>query len=100
MKSSTENGNTVLICQGSSGVSAGAREVLSAFDRELAKHHLTETFKLVKTGDRGLFKDVLVDMIMPELGRITYDTITHRPGSSDCGRAPGGEKTGSKADSR
>ena len=76
MESSTENTNTVLICQGSSGVSAGAREVLSAFDRELVKHNLAGTFQLVKTGDRGLFKDVLVDVIMPELGRITYDTIT------------------------
>lgn len=73
---SARKSTTILICQGSSGVSAGAREVFSAFSRELAKHHLSETCTLVKTGDRGLFKDVLVDVIMPDLGRVTYDTIT------------------------
>ncbi len=65
----------VLICEGTSGVSAGAREVLKAFGVELARFNIDKA-EIISTGDRGLFRDVLVDIITPKLGRITYDFIT------------------------
>lgn len=65
----------ILICMGTSGISAGAEKVAAAFNEELEHHKLTERCKIVKTGDRGLFRDVLVDIICPELGRITYEYI-------------------------
>jgi NADH-quinone oxidoreductase subunit F len=65
----------ILVCQGTSGIAAGAREVFSCFERELNEHKIAERCSLIKTGDRGLYKDVLVDVIMPEQGCITYDTI-------------------------
>jgi len=65
----------ILICMGTSGVSAGAEEVARLFERELKRHGLLDKYEIVKTGDRGLFRDVLVDIITPELGRITYEYI-------------------------
>ena len=66
----------ILICLGTSGLSAGASEVAKAFEVELAEHNLTKDYQIIRTGDRGLFRDVLVDIINPELGRVTYDFIT------------------------
>ncbi|MDY7032383.1 MAG: NADH-quinone oxidoreductase subunit F, partial [Thermodesulfobacteriota bacterium] len=66
----------ILICEGTSGVSAGARDVVRAFEDELGKHNLKEKSQIISTGDRGLFRDVLVDIITPQLGRITYDFIS------------------------
>ena len=66
----------ILICEGTSGVSAGARDVVRAFEDELDKHNLKEKSQIISTGDRGLFRDVLVDIITPQLGRITYDFIS------------------------
>ena len=65
----------ILICMGTSGVSAGAEKVERAFVEELKRHRLTGKCRIVKTGDRGLFRDVLVDIITPELGRVTYEYI-------------------------
>ncbi|MGB2599336.1 MAG: SLBB domain-containing protein, partial [Candidatus Omnitrophota bacterium] len=65
----------ILICMGTSGISAGAEEVESAFAGELKRNNLAGRCEIVKTGDRGLFRDVLVDIITPELGRVTYEYI-------------------------
>ena len=65
----------ILICMGTSGISAGAREVVDAFRTELGRHGLIGSCKIIKTGDRGLFRDVLVDIITPQLGRVTYEYI-------------------------
>ena len=65
----------ILICMGTSGISAGAREVVDAFRVELGRHSLIDTCEIIKTGDRGLFRDVLVDIITPQLGRVTYEYI-------------------------
>ena len=65
----------ILICMGTSGISAGAEEVESAFAGELKRNKLAGRCEIVKTGDRGLFRDVLVDIITPELGRVTYEYI-------------------------
>ncbi len=65
----------ILICMGTSGISAGAEKVEEIFNNELKRHKLIDRCKIVKTGDRGLFRDVLVDVITPELGRVTYEYI-------------------------
>ena len=65
----------ILICMGTSGLSAGAEEVEKLFREELKRHNISDKCKIVKTGDRGLFRDVLVDIITGELGRITYEYV-------------------------
>jgi NADH-quinone oxidoreductase subunit F len=65
----------ILICMGTSGISAGAREVVEVFKKELDSHNLSGKCQIIKTGDRGLFRDVLVDIITPESRRITYEYI-------------------------
>jgi len=67
--------NTILICMGTSGISAGAENVVKNFEIELKNRNLLKKYKIIRTGDRGLFRDVLVDIITPELGRITYEYI-------------------------
>ena len=65
----------ILICMGTSGISAGAEKVCSAFNDELKRNKLIDKCEIVRTGDRGLFRDVLVDIITCELGRVTYEYI-------------------------
>src|SRR5512140_153172 len=70
----------ILICQGTGGVSMGAKEVEAAFIKHLAEKGLSAVVgkrcDIVKTGCRGLCaNDVLVDIVMPELGRVTYDFV-------------------------
>ncbi len=65
----------IFVCMGTSGISSGAEEVVRIFEQELEKHNVIDTCKIVRTGDRGLFRDVLVDIITPKLGRITYEYI-------------------------
>jgi NADH-quinone oxidoreductase subunit F len=67
--------NKILICLGTSGISAGATKVVEVFEEELKKHNLSNQYEIVKTGDRGLFRDVLVDIITSEMGRITYEFV-------------------------
>jgi NADH-quinone oxidoreductase subunit F len=66
---------TILICQGTSGLSAGADEVMKALTQELEKHPDVQC-KLKRVGDRGLFKDPLLDVIMPDGSRITYECLS------------------------
>ena len=65
----------ILICTGTSGVSAGALEVIKVFQQELKHRQLTDQCKIIPVGDRGLFRDVLVDIINTDLGRVTYEYI-------------------------
>jgi len=70
----------ILICQGTGGVSMGAKEVEAAFVKHLAEKGLNAVVgkrcDVIKTGCRGLCaNDVLVDIIMPDLGRVTYDFV-------------------------
>jgi NADH-quinone oxidoreductase subunit F len=70
----------ILICQGTGGVSMGAKEVEAAFVRHLAEKGLNAVVgkrcDVIKTGCRGLCaNDVLVDIITPEQGRVTYDFV-------------------------
>ncbi|PKN00057.1 MAG: NADH-quinone oxidoreductase subunit NuoF [Elusimicrobia bacterium HGW-Elusimicrobia-2] len=66
--------NRILVCAGTSGLSAGAGEVIEIFKSELKRLNLRGKFNLVKTGDRGLFRDVLVDIIT-DGKRVTYEHV-------------------------
>ncbi|MEI6206941.1 MAG: NADH-quinone oxidoreductase subunit NuoF [Desulfuromonadales bacterium] len=73
-------GIKILICQGTGGVSMGAKEVETAFVKHLAEKGLNAVVgkrcDVIKTGCRGLCaNDVLVDIITPEQGRVTYDFV-------------------------
>lgn len=70
----------ILICQGTGGVSAGAKKVEAEFERIIREKGVNATVgkrcDVIKTGCRGLCaNDVLVDIITPEQGRITYDFV-------------------------
>ena len=65
----------ILICMGTSGVSARAEDVAKVFETELKQKNLMDRYMLKRVGDRGLFKDPLVDIITPELGRVTYEYV-------------------------
>lgn len=70
----------ILICQGTGGISMGAKEVEAAFVKHLAEKGLSAVVgkrcDVIKTGCRGLCaNDVLVDIITPDQGRITYDFV-------------------------
>jgi NADH-quinone oxidoreductase subunit F len=77
----SENGLVkILICQGTGGISAGAKQVEEEFTRLIAEKGIVAQIgkrcDVVKTGCRGLCaNDVLVDIITPETGRVTYDFV-------------------------
>ncbi|RLF56626.1 MAG: NADH-quinone oxidoreductase subunit F, partial [Thermoplasmata archaeon] len=64
--------NKILVCVGTSGVSAGAEKVANIFESEVKKNNLG--FNVIRVGDRGLFRDVLVDVIVDDK-RITYEFV-------------------------
>ncbi len=66
---------TILVCQGTSGLSAGADEVMKALMVELEKHPDVQCM-LKRVGDRGLFKDPLLDVLMPDGSRTTYERVS------------------------
>ncbi|MBW4054293.1 MAG: NADH-quinone oxidoreductase subunit NuoF [Proteobacteria bacterium] len=73
-------GIQILICQGTGGISMGAKDVEAAFVKLLAEKGVDAVVgkrcDVIKTGCRGLCaNDVLVDVITPELGRVTYDFV-------------------------
>ncbi|MBI2354189.1 MAG: NADH-quinone oxidoreductase subunit NuoF [Deltaproteobacteria bacterium] len=70
----------ILICQGTGGISMGAKEVEAAFVRHIGEKGISAVVgkrcDVIKTGCRGLCaNDVLVDIITPEQGRVTYDFV-------------------------
>ena len=65
----------ILVCMGTSGISAGAKEVIKAFEKEIKNHNLEDKFEIVRVGDRGLFRDVLVDVIEPGKDRVVYEYV-------------------------
>ncbi len=69
-----ENGK-ILVCTGTSGISAGAEEVIKSITNELANKNLLDKWQVIKVGDRGLFRDVLIDIITPQGSRFTYEYI-------------------------
>lgn len=65
----------ILICMGTSGISAGAEKVESNFKAELKKANLLNDCQITRTGDRGLFRDVLVDVITEKDGKVVYEYV-------------------------
>ncbi len=65
----------ILICMGTSGISAGAEKVENNFKAELKKANLLDDCQIIRTGDRGLFRDVLVDIITEKDGKVVYEYI-------------------------
>jgi NADH-quinone oxidoreductase subunit F len=65
----------ILVCQGTSGISAGADEVFEVLKKELAKHPEIQ-YKIKRVGDRGLFKDPLLDVLSPDGSRTTYEHVS------------------------
>jgi NADH-quinone oxidoreductase subunit F len=65
----------ILVCQGTSGLSAGADEIVKALEKELRKHPEIK-YKIKRVGDRGLFKDPLLDVLMPDGSRTTYEHVS------------------------
>lgn len=72
---STDQKNKIVVCMGTSGISAGAEAVVNNFTAQLKHHKLTGCYEVTKAGDRGLFKDVLVDVITSRQGRVTYEYV-------------------------
>ncbi|GAG84059.1 unnamed protein product, partial [marine sediment metagenome] len=64
--------NKILVCVGTSGLLAGAEKVAEIFEKLINKYNLD--FEVIRVGDRGLFRDVLVDIIIDEK-RITYEFV-------------------------
>ncbi|RKY82472.1 NADH-quinone oxidoreductase subunit NuoF [candidate division KSB1 bacterium] len=67
--------NKIRICMGTSGISAGALDVEKNFRKALEQKNLTDSWEIMRVGDRGLFRDVLVDIVTPALGTITYQYV-------------------------
>ncbi len=67
--------NSIIISTGTSGISAGAELAAKIFEDELKKRNLTEKWRIIKAGDRGLFRDVLIDIIAPDNVRTTYEYV-------------------------
>lgn len=65
----------ILVCTGTSGISSGAEDVLNILKNELTKRNLLDSWQLIRVGDRGLFKDVLMDIITPQGSRVTYEYV-------------------------
>jgi NADH-quinone oxidoreductase subunit F len=70
----------ILICQGTGGISMGAKEVEATFVKLLGEKGIAASVgkrcDVIKTGCRGLCaNDVLVDIITPDQGRVTYDFV-------------------------
>jgi NADH-quinone oxidoreductase subunit F len=66
---------TISVCKGTSGLSAGADDVMKAIEKEMQKHPDIQ-YNLKRVGDRGLFKDVLLDVILPDGTKTTYERVT------------------------
>jgi len=65
----------ILICMGTSGLSAGAETLAKNFEKELKRRKLAGKYRVVRTGDRGLFRDILVDIVTPDGERVTYEYV-------------------------
>lgn len=71
-----ESSKQIIVGMGTCGIAAGAREVMSAILDEIAKRRL-EDITVRQTGCIGMCeKEVLVDIVLPGLPRITYGRVT------------------------
>ncbi len=71
----------MLVCLGTGGVAAGAKDVFAAFREGLSERNVSAKVgkrpcKLKRTGCRGLCAmDVLVDIVVPGFGQHTYKQV-------------------------
>lgn len=75
-----KDASVISICMGRAGLALGGQEVKAAFEEEIEKRDLEvqvgRRCKVTKTGCRGpCARDVLVDIITPELGKVTYQKV-------------------------
>lgn len=69
------SGTKIIVGMGTCGISAGAREVMTAILDELGKRHLMDV-QVQQTGCIGMCeKEVLVDVLRPGEPRITYGKV-------------------------
>ncbi|MCS7233701.1 MAG: (2Fe-2S) ferredoxin domain-containing protein [Synergistetes bacterium] len=75
LRESIEPKVKIIVSMGTSGIAAGAREVLKAFLDEISKRGLKDVIVL-QTGEKGLASaEPLVEVITPEAS-ITYGRVT------------------------
>lgn len=72
--------SVISICQGTAGMASGGKEVMVAFEEEVEKQGIEVSIgrrcEVTKTGCRGLCaRDVLVDVVTPGLGKVTYQKV-------------------------
>ncbi|MFP4113644.1 MAG: (2Fe-2S) ferredoxin domain-containing protein [Spirochaetota bacterium] len=66
----------VIVGMGTSGIAAGAKETLAAFQKELEEQELTNV-SLRQTGSLGLdHAEPTVEIRMPEMPRVIYGKVT------------------------
>ncbi len=65
----------ILVCTGTSGISAGAEEALNILQNELTNRGLLDSWDIKRVGDRGLFRDILIDIVNPNGDKITYEYV-------------------------
>jgi len=65
----------ILVCAGTSGIAAGALDVAQRLREGLAARGQADHYRVVHTGDRGLFRDVLVDVLPARGERVTYQHV-------------------------
>ncbi len=66
----------VLVSAGTSGLSAGAAQVADRIQTALLRTGLGRSWRVVRTGDRGLFRDVIVEIAPDEGEPTTYVRVT------------------------
>jgi NADP-reducing hydrogenase subunit HndB len=70
------SGIQIIIGLGTCGIAAGAREVITAINEQLAKHNV-KNVTLSQTGCIGFCEqEVLVDIVRPGEPRVTYGKVT------------------------
>ncbi|MEW6088723.1 MAG: NADH-ubiquinone oxidoreductase-F iron-sulfur binding region domain-containing protein [bacterium] len=71
----------ILVCMGTNSIASGGKDVLNEFESQLKNEIIKASIgkrpcRTSQTGCRGLCSnDVLVDIIMPPFGRITYGHV-------------------------
>lgn len=75
LREGTEPRVKIIVSMGTSGIAAGAREVLKAFLDEISKRGLRDVVVL-QTGEKGLASAEPLVEVVTEEGSITYGRVT------------------------
>ncbi|MFO7152825.1 MAG: (2Fe-2S) ferredoxin domain-containing protein [Bacillota bacterium] len=75
LRKDNENKTRIVVGMGTCGISAGAREVLTAILDEIKKRNLTNVI-VTETGCIGMCRfEPLVDVIKPDQPKVTYVNV-------------------------